>query len=609
MAPDMGSPPVNRSIVERPALGRLKAAAPAVVLSAAFAHNLYASWLKWGNVIIDGGREFDLPRRLAEGEALYAHLRYYYGPLAPYANMALYRLGGVHANVLIGAGIASAALMCLVVYCLARRFMGPAASTLMGVVYLYTCAFAHLLDNPSFNFVIPYTYAATYGMLAAASSLLFLVRYAATNRALDLLLSTTCLALAALAKVEVLVPSLAAHAVWLATTAAEGGLSGRKLAAYAIPIGVVGGCYGTLAARTGAALWTDNLGGLMNRASSAYIARTLGVSHVWGSLEYVGISSVTFALAAGSALGLGWLVQSGRLSSKRLWQPMLAGGGLTALAYAVLPPTIAYRVLTPLAITAWGVCLFRWWRLRTDRPSILPDLLVWAFVLGCLARIPLRAMPHHYGFYLLPVPLVGVGVVLFRYLPSLWRENRGARAVTSAVASGVLVGSTFQCFAISYHMYARHRVLLQTEQGKLLLMESPWNEPALVGFLSRFPRTTRVLVVPQGIGLVFFAGLQTAGGMSSYLPMEFSGAYGDEGILARWQASPPDLVLILRQDMEEFGFRGFGVDYGQKCFAWLMDHYHPITDPRQDAVFYSPNGAPAAARPAGPLRRASTRPG
>src|SRR5262249_13310957 len=60
------------------------------------------------SLIWDGAHELELPRRMLDGERLYTDLRFYYGPLAPSLNAALYRLFGVHLDVLMAAGIVSA---------------------------------------------------------------------------------------------------------------------------------------------------------------------------------------------------------------------------------------------------------------------------------------------------------------------------------------------------------------------------------------------------------------------------------------------------------------------------------------------------------------------
>jgi 4-amino-4-deoxy-L-arabinose transferase-like glycosyltransferase len=76
------------------------------------------------------GRELELPSQIVAGRLLYGDLRFHHGPLGPYVNALLYRLFGVHLDVLIGAGLVSAALMTWVLYRLARRFVDRPTATM-----------------------------------------------------------------------------------------------------------------------------------------------------------------------------------------------------------------------------------------------------------------------------------------------------------------------------------------------------------------------------------------------------------------------------------------------------------------------------------------------
>src|SRR4030067_1426187 len=69
--------------------------APPMVVGAVFAHGLASSWLKWGSLLVDTGRELQLPQRMLAGEVLYSDLRYYHRPPSPYVEMLVYRGFGV----------------------------------------------------------------------------------------------------------------------------------------------------------------------------------------------------------------------------------------------------------------------------------------------------------------------------------------------------------------------------------------------------------------------------------------------------------------------------------------------------------------------------------
>jgi len=93
--------------------------------------------------------------------------------------------------------------------------------------------------------------------------------------------------------------------------------------------------------------------------------------------------------------------------------------------------------------------------------------------------------------------------------------------------------------------------------------------------LSTYPPDTRVLAVPEGVGLTFLAGLTSVCGLHSFLPPELDGPFEDR-LLACLQNAPPDLVLHVGLDLQDFGSIGFGADYGQKIGAWILEHYDAI---------------------------------
>ena len=69
----------------------------------------------------------------------------------------------------------------------------------------------------------------------------------------------------------------------------------------------------------------------------------------------------------------------------------------------------------------------------------------------------------------------------------------------------------------------------------------------------------------------------TPDGMFSYLPVEIYGNYDDARIITRWKTNPPDIVVLVKRPMPEYGYRGFGIDYAIDLYAWVLENYEPIT--------------------------------
>ena len=98
-------------------------------------------------------------------------------------------------------------------------------------------------------------------------------------------------------------------------------------------------------------------------------------------------------------------------------------------------------------------------------------------------------------------------------------------------------------------------------------------------------KTTTMIAIPQGAGLIFASGLTAGDAMFSYVPMELQGKEADERLRARWDAHPPDVIVWWRENlMRVFGVKGFGEDYAQSSGKWVEEHYTPITDHNAEFV-------------------------
>src|SRR5688572_29951523 len=93
---------------------------PQALAALTFLVMLAVSWRKWTSMIVDIGRETDLPFRLMSGEVLYRDIHHLYPPFSPYFNSLLYRIFGVHLDTLAFSGILFTALLIFLCYRIAR---------------------------------------------------------------------------------------------------------------------------------------------------------------------------------------------------------------------------------------------------------------------------------------------------------------------------------------------------------------------------------------------------------------------------------------------------------------------------------------------------------
>ena len=132
------------------------------VLLISFVSLCLISWHRWASVVIDGGREMNLPLRLLNGETIYRDAYYLYGPLAPYINAFLYQIFGVHLNTLYAAGFACSLLILMIVFQISRHIMPLLQATLATLAVIVICVFKQGGHTP-----FPYAFSALYGTTLA----------------------------------------------------------------------------------------------------------------------------------------------------------------------------------------------------------------------------------------------------------------------------------------------------------------------------------------------------------------------------------------------------------------------------------------------------------
>src|SRR6185295_9123023 len=218
-----------------------------------FIVGLVFSWERWGNPLVDCGREMNQPLRLASGEMLYSGVRHIYGPLSPYVNALLYKIFGPSLGVLYANGIVTAMIILTMVYWLSRRLMGRSAATAAALSVMWLCAF-----KQAGNYVLPYSYSALHGCALGLVSLTLLIRFidlreSSNPRYAMLALSGAVAGLAMLAKTEMGLAALSAGVAGVALTCSPNvkRILVHGLAYVAPALVLVLGVYGYFVARIG----------------------------------------------------------------------------------------------------------------------------------------------------------------------------------------------------------------------------------------------------------------------------------------------------------------------------------------------------------------------
>jgi len=154
-----------------PAPWNLKTLGGLLALIVIWAAWLYGTWAHWGNLTADCGREMYVPTVLSEGKTLYRDVWFNFGPAAPYFNSVLFRIFGIHLNVLYWAGSLATLGSAIFLYLAGMELSSCLAGWTAAAVLL--CESFH----PSvFSFPLPYSFASVYGCLVTCLFLWLAIR-------------------------------------------------------------------------------------------------------------------------------------------------------------------------------------------------------------------------------------------------------------------------------------------------------------------------------------------------------------------------------------------------------------------------------------------------
>jgi 4-amino-4-deoxy-L-arabinose transferase-like glycosyltransferase len=587
--------------------------------AASFIFGLAISWERWGNPLVDCGREMNQPLRLARGEMLYTEVRHIYGPLSPYLNAGLYRIFGPSLNVLYADGILSAIIILALVYWVARQLMGRMASTAATLSVMWLCAF-----KQAGNYVLPYSYSALHGCALGLAVLALLMKAAggeerpspikqkATHegRAVRYLLAAGVIAgLAVLAKTEMGLAAIIAGLVAAALTGYPG--LGRALAysaTFIFPAALVStAVYWQIAERVGwGTLSSDSFLFLRNLSPELvyFNRRVSGLDQpLRSAAQMVGavfrIASLAAIIAAVSLLltrrrkeGAGThvsvpdlsITDAGRARYSQLWV-LLA---LSVLVFLSLPvagnidwdkgPYLAM----PLLLAGMLIVLLARYQkqvsnTRADKET-LSLIIITVYALASLARVILRVRSGGaYSSYLLPSSVIVFTYGWARPFANMFKDGQARRLARNMALGLILADAAATAGLLGYRYRARNTYPIVTPRGTMIAV--PDLGRAMGEAIDLINRETApgeyVAVMPEGTSLDFFTDRLNPLREEITTP-GFLDAGGEERAIRQLMESNTRLVLVANRPTPEFGPSVFGRDYCQRLMQWVEQNYEAV---------------------------------
>jgi hypothetical protein len=508
---------VNEAVESRQPAARVALIATVIAVAAIAFIQSYARWL---DPIIDTGRDLYIPEQLARGAKLYRDIRYEYPPLAPYLLALITGAIGHSLAAYMMIGIAQSATIAASLWIALRRPLPAFAATLSFVAMCFC-------GGTLWNFIFPYSYAATIGMSLLCIALAAFVH--ARNA-----IAIGALALASWCKVEYAVAALVI--VVILTIARQ--LTWRQMAAF---------CVAMIATTAGVAFcfrdtrwWSENVFAAWQHGERArrFFAVVSGVASWRDQLLQIAIGIAGIAA----------------ILFLQRWRNWIAGIAIVIVAL-LLTGHAFFRAWAVLQWIALG------WALLRDRGS--PLVIFAAFSVACTLRIPLNVSPAWYGV-VLAVPTIALAAyTLFCYLP-----RRNVMAILWLAPFIATAGSDLW---LQHVRYAQKRYAIVTPRGTFY--DGNANRARILTSAIRAVQGGTLAVIPEGITINYLAAVPTTLTFHTFTPVEVDASPVEDAMVRELTTHPPDRVLMVSRDLREYGARGFGVDYDLRAGALLRSRY------------------------------------
>ena len=584
---------------------------------------LNLSWRKWPDPIIDFGRELYLPWRLTQGAALYRDMLHMYGPFSPYFNSVVFRLFGTSLNSIIAVNILIYAGILSLLYYILREGWSRFSAFVACVVFVSVFSFSHLVGIGNYNYITPYAHEATHGILIVLLLIWALIGVLAAGKRWQFFCAGLLVGLSILTKPETMLAAGAVSFGAILLSARERFRTVRAgwaakllllLAGCLTPMIIAVVLFHVGAGFTwGEALWDVNSAWLNIFVYSSALSNpmqksSMGTDNLWGNLGHETLAGgVALAFAFGAAWGCRYFPRWGATSAA-FWAVFLI---IVSLFVTATVPWLDIGPIIPAllvcAAVLQGIKLWRQPRPAAfDRETAFRALL-WLAGAAFLFRMAFNPRIMHYGFFQAPLAmLIGLATVLVA-LPDFFSLNSAFRKVYQGILAVMILSGAGMVARQSANTLSLQQFPVGTGPDQFLAFDpriDPQHIPAsgaLVEiarqYLAQDPGAHSLLVLPEGIMLNYLTRLPSTIPYYYFNPELFMNGK-DQALIAQLKAAPPDRIVILSRNMEEYGVERFGDsrDHGAALLQFIQDYYKPVYQQGGDPLDNGQQGVVVFAR-------------
>jgi len=556
--------------------------------AAVFIYLLHLSWFKWGDLIVDTGREMYAPLRICSGDVLYRNFYYIYGPFSPYLNALFFKALGIKLSSLVVCGIITASVAGILVYKVSRIFLGKFCSALVLWTFYIVFAFGQYVYYGNYNFIVPYSYGAIHSVTFALAALYFFYCWLRGGRRAGLL-TTLFITLALLSKIEV------GLSIFVAV-ACGGMLRGKArfkaLGFIIFPFLAFGIIYLLFSISRGGL--GDLLAGMLGaiRPNASIPGWLSGAANLKENIVIIIKSFVNYLILAAIFICGGVVEKRGRFYFFRSQEDLknrtvpfffsfvigvifISAGCFFVKKF--FPFDWQYRslpVFLALAISAFlPAAVIAKTEAEKNKLLTLFCLALLSFLL--LARTFFFVRPGHYGFYLLVPGMIFYYILFLEVIPRLLPAAIN-KAFFKIAFSAVFIIFIAGHFGLSRFCYANKTLKVSTPAGTVSNFYNNREENCskLIEYLRQETTAEDTLVVfPEGPMINFMAQRRNPLYYCMYMPLDLNRKGATDRVIREMERFKVSYVVINQRLADEQGYPVFGQDYGQAVRIYIGRNY------------------------------------
>ena len=512
---------------------------------------IYLNFYRYGTLIIDSGREAYYPQEILNGKILYKDLFSIYAPFSYLFNAALFKIFGINLDVLRLAGCFCSFGIITCLFFIAKKFLSEFVSFSLVLLTISVC----VLPCGNFNFVYPYSFGLTYGLLSCLISLLFIINYIDKKNELCLYLSCLFAGIAVANKYEFIPYILIYIPVFIRMKSDFLKIFLSIISFFLVPEF----CLITLYIQGLNVHDFTNFLSIINKMTHTqtlkYFYMHSGILFHKYTIPFLIFSGIMFILP----LFTFFSVEIKHLEKYKLLNILSFSTCLFVLLFIFFKYT-PNSFFASIPIILLILFIFNIKKIYSEFSLFI--LVVTAILTGL--KVTNGLLINSYGIFYLPLLLIAIMAIYKSKINEVLSKKLGIYII--------VVSLLICCFEI--FIFQDKNKLISTSKGKLYIEKEFYNTTSkLLEFINKNSKSTdKILILPEGMMINFLSSTKTDDFYNSLLPL-YEETFGSETIIKHYQNNMPNYIIFTSWNSKDYYFSMICDDYMKPFCEFVKKEY------------------------------------